>query len=241
MAWRRQARRLTDSLLDILLPPACANCGQPGYMLCPGCRAAIVWIKEPVCETCGRPVAGRLCPSCATEPPAARPIRSATYYRDPVRRMVHRMKYEGLFALGRPLGQLMLDAWPSWQRPVDLVLPIPLHDRRQRERGYNQSELLVAELRRQLKWTTDAKALFRVRPTRPQLGLTAVERRANVHDAFAADPARVEGKRVLLVDDVCTTGSTLTAAAIALREAGAQSVAAYCLCTVAWEEDIPDV
>lgn len=155
--------------------------------------------------------------------------------------MVHRMKYEGLFALGRPLGQLMVDAWPTWQRPVDLILPIPLHSRRQRERGYNQSELLVAEMRRQLNWKTDTRALLRVRPTRPQLGLTAKERRANVHDAFAADPALVQGRRVLLVDDVCTTGSTLSAAAVALREAGAKSVAAYCLCTVAAEQDISNL
>jgi ComF family protein len=148
------------------------------------------------------------------------------------------MKYEGLFALGRPLGQLMVDAWSLWRRPVDLVLPIPLHSRRQRERGYNQSEILVREMRRQLEWPTDDAALIRSRSTRPQLGLTAVERRANVHDAFVADPAGVEGKRVLLVDDVCTTGSTLTAAAIALQEAGAKSVAAYCLCTVAGQQDI---
>ncbi len=238
VSWRRQARRLSGTLLTTLLPPACASCGEPGHMLCLDCRAAIAWIKEPVCETCGRPAASRLCSSCDSDPPAARPIRSATYYRDPIRRVIHRMKYEGLFALGRPLGQLMVDAWPLWQRPVDLVLPIPLHDRRQRERGYNQSELLVAELRRHLNWPTDTKALFRTRPTRPQLGLTAFERRANVHDAFAADPARVEGKRVLLIDDVCTTGSTLTAAAVALKEAGARSVAAYCLCTVAANQDI---
>ena len=132
----------------------------------------------------------------------------------------------------------MVEAWPRWQHPVDLVLAIPLHHRRQSERGYNQSELLVAELRRQLGWPSDGEALSRTRQTRPQMGLTATERRANVHDAFVADPALVGGKRVLLVDDVCTTGSTLTAAAIALREAGARSVTAYCLCTVAASEDI---
>lgn len=225
-------------LVDALLPPACASCGRPGQMFCLDCRGAIKWVREPVCQLCGRPVDGRLCQACRASPPAAQSIRSATYYRDPVRRLIHRFKYEGLFALGEPLGQLMVEAWPSWQRPVDLVLPIPLHSRRQAERGYNQSELLVKEMCRRLHWPSDKKALSRVRRTRPQLGLTADERRANVHGAFVADPPRVEGKRVLLIDDVCTTGSTVTAAAIALHEAGALSVMAYCLCTVGVGQDI---
>lgn len=207
-------------------------------MLCPECQAMIQWIGEPVCEICGRPDEGRRCFACRSNPPIARPIRSATYYQDPVRKVLHRMKYEGLYALGRPLGRLMVDAWPSWSLPVDLILPVPLHARRRRERGYNQSEYLVRELCRHLDWATDYDALARIRHTRPQLGLTAAERRVNVRDAFAADPSRVAGKRVLLVDDVCTTGSTLTAAAIALQKAGAESVAAYCLCTVAAQEDI---
>lgn len=152
--------------------------------------------------------------------------------------MLHKMKYEGLYALSRPLGRLMVDAWPSWALPVDLILPVPLHARRRRERGYNQSECLVRELCWHLGWPTDSDALARIRYTRPQLGLTAAERRVNVRDAFAADPARVAGRRVLLVDDVCTTGSTLTAAAIALQEAGARSVAAYCLCTGTTQQDI---
>lgn len=230
--------RFAGTLLDTLLPPACGYCGRPGHMLCPDCRTSVTWVREPVCERCGRPVNSRLCPDCASDPPATQLIRAAVYYRDPVRRLIHRFKYEGLFALGRPLGRLMIEAWPRWQHPLDLVLPIPLHRQRQSERGYNQSEFLVRELCRHLGWSSDGVALSRIRKTRPQMGLTAAERRANVHGAFVADPARVGGKRVLLVDDVCTTGSTLTAAAIALREAGARSVTAYCLCTVAAQEDI---
>jgi ComF family protein len=151
------------------------------------------------------------------------------------------MKYEGFFALSEPLGTLMIKAWPKWQQPFDIVLPIPLHPQRERSRGYNQSELLVRELQKGLGWTSCASALKRKRQTRPQLGLTASERRANVRDAFGADSDRVSGKRILLVDDVCTTGSTLASAAEALLDAGAVSISAYCLTQAVGNQDITSI
>jgi len=156
-------------------------------------------------------------------------IRAATLYIEPVRSIIHKMKYEGLFGLAEPLAELMVVAWPRWRSPVDLVLPIPLHPDRRRERGYNQSELLVNGVKRHTGWTSDATALQRRRNTRPQLGLSAVERKDNVNGAFWADASKVAGRRILLVDDVCTTGSTLISATESLLEAGATSVVAYCL------------
>ncbi len=146
------------------------------------------------------------------------------------------MKYEGLFALSQPLGLLMIKAWPRWQHTFDLVLPIPLHPQRQRERGYNQAELLVRVIQKELGWMSEPTAIRRERRTRPQLGLTASERRANVSGAFGVDSTKVAGKRILLVDDVCTTGSTLASAAETLFDAGATSVSAYCLTMVVGDQ-----
>jgi ComF family protein len=142
------------------------------------------------------------------------------------------MKYEGYFALAGPLSDIMTRAWVRWQMPVDIVVPIPLHAERKRQRGYNQAELLVNAMRDQLQWRVVPEALRRHKRTTPQVGLTITQRQQNVRNAFKAERNLVDGKRILLVDDVCTTGSTLDSAAHVLIEAGAQSVCAYCLTTV---------
>jgi ComF family protein len=143
-------------------------------------------------------------------------------------RVIQQMKYEGFFALTEPLADLMVLAWPKWQLPVDVIVPVPLHARRERQRGYNQSALLVQHLSRRLGWTADYEALRRVKRTRPQVGLTVAERRQNVANAFAVTAGHdLAGKHVLMIDDVCTTGATMASAARALLAAGARSVSGY--------------
>ncbi|MDX1616373.1 MAG: phosphoribosyltransferase family protein [Candidatus Promineifilaceae bacterium] len=159
-------------------------------------------------------------------------IRAAVLYTDPVREVLHQYKYSGYYALATPLADLMVAAWARWQFPVDVVVPVPLHHAREHQRGFNQAALLVSSIGDRLNWNSDDEALWRTRPTRPQLGLNGAERRANVAGAFQGVPERLVDRRVLLIDDVFTTGATLAAAADAALAAGARTVSAYCLATV---------
>lgn len=137
------------------------------------------------------------------------------------------MKYNGFFGLAEPVAGLMIEAWARWEIQVDVVVPVPLHAERERKRGYNQSALLADHLCRRLDLTFTPEALRRVRHTRPQVELSAVDRLANVANAFEASADHVAGGDVLLVDDVCTTGATMIAATEALLAAGAKTVSGY--------------
>jgi ComF family protein len=159
-------------------------------------------------------------------------MRAPLLYVEPTSRLIHRLKYEGYFALSEHLARFMIEGWPAWEQTPDLILPIPLHPRRQRQRGYNQSERLARPLAEALAIQFDRAALRRTRHTAPQVGLGPAERADNVRGAFAAEAQVVSSRRVLLIDDVLTTGATMTAAAEALLAAGAQSVSAYCLARV---------
>jgi len=188
-------------------------------------------MSGPLCPLCGRmvPQPTSCCSACHQHPLPLRQIRAAVPFKDAVPGLIHKMKYRGLFALTEPLSSLMVESWPVWPVPVDLVLPIPLHPKRRQKRGYNQAELLANHLCQQLRLPSEPGALRRVRDTRPQVDLNTRARQANVAGAFEAEGERVRGKEIVLIDDVCTTGSTLSAAATALLSAGAQAVSGYCL------------
>jgi ComF family protein len=143
-------------------------------------------------------------------------------YDGPVRAAVHALKYDGVRAIASLLGALMA-ACPRLQRlEAEVVTPVPMHPARLRSRGYNQSDLLASEVAKRLRFPMDTRALRKVRNTPPQARSTSeLERARQVAGAFLADAARVSGKRVLLVDDVATTCSTLNACAGALKAAGA--------------------
>jgi ComF family protein len=230
-SWQNLARQLADVFLSFIFPPVCINCRRAGVLFCSECVAKVTWIEEPICPKCGRlqQRPNAVCISCLHNPLPLQQIRAAVLFADPIQSMIHKLKYEGMFGLGQPLADLMVEAWLRWETAVDLIIPVPLYHERQKTRGYNQSELLAQRLSQKLDLPMNANALKRVRDTRPQVGLNAEERSNNVQAAFAAKTEDVVGKVVLLVDDVCTTGATLAAAADAMLMSGAQSVSAYCL------------
>jgi len=147
----------------------------------------------------------------------------------PLQKAIHSFKYKGLRALANTLGDLLYDGWVAAPQAVDVIVPVPLHPSRSRERGYNQSALLVRELGRLAALPIEERTLKRVTPTRPQVGLSAEERAENVRNAFRCHDNRLQGLRVLLVDDVLTSGATLHACAHALVQGNVRAVWGFTL------------
>jgi len=229
-AWQARWGKFRNALLDAVFPPRCGGCGQRGSLWCAACRAQVQPVRDPVCSHCGRPQHDpALCPQCRHSPLEIDGIRSAVLFEGPLREAIHHLKYSGRTSLAEPLGAYLEARWRIAPLPADLIVPVPLHAARQRERGYNQSALLAIPLSRVSKLPVAEPALTRVKATTPQVTLNAAERKANVCAAFEARCDLVRGRRVLLVDDVCTTGATLESSSIALRQAGATSVWALTL------------
>lgn len=230
--------RLSSELsgfLDLFLPPACPLCGEEGTfftqrLFCPDCLNDFLPCASPCCPRCALPYAAEqgadhLCEECSRAAPAFDRVIAAGVYEGALRLAVHRFKYQGRIDLDRPLGLLLANAFESAGGGAipDLIVPVPLHRERLRARTYNQSLLLGRVLGR--KWHTPVatRLLVRDRFTSPQQGLRRRLRRRNLQGAFAlhGDPI---GRRVLLVDDVLTTGATARECSRVLREGGAARV-----------------
>jgi ComF family protein len=218
-------RQLKSSFLDLLFPLRCLGCGRDGSLLCPDCCQSLPRIKQPYCQRCGTPLTeGNLCPACISYPPSIEGIRSVFLFGGTVRQAIHQFKYRNIKAMAAPLGRLLADYLHTYPLPGDILVPVPLHSRRLRERGYNQSALLAKETGRLMGLPVDEGTLLRKRDTITQAKTAnAAERHLNVTDAFSCRK-ELGGERVLLIDDVCTTGATLEACSVALKTAGAGSV-----------------
>jgi len=204
---RHALQEFGAGILDLLFPPCCLLCDRMGEPFCEDCRAQI-----------------RPDPAGAFVPPGVADARSAGLHEGPLRQAVLRLKFGRKVALVRPLGELLaaqlLTRRGEWQ--PDLLAPVPIHWTRRLERGFNQSELLAETLARCLEIPV-LPVLRKVRRTVPQVGLAGEPRRTNLHGAFAVR-SPVAGRRIVLVDDVRTTGATLSECARTLRAAGAAEV-----------------
>ncbi len=177
----------------------------------------------PRCSICGDATTGsRVCGECRASPPPVDHVHSLYRHDGLARLAVHALKFRGHRHLAGLLGSHLVALVDV---PPDLVVPVPLHPARERERGFNQSELLGWQIASRLN-APEARALRRTRPTPPQTSIHPDERASNVRGAFAIADRAVAGQRILLVDDVCTTGATLYECARVLRRAGASTVSA---------------
>lgn len=228
VATPRLVRRAWNAALEQVLPPRCGVCGGFGELLCLSCAAALPRAAGPRCARCWQPSAAGECPRCAAYGSPCTGVRAAVEYGEGAKRLVGALKYRGVFAYAGPIGQMMAVAWPAFGLAADLVVPVPLHPRRERSRGFNQAGLIGEALAQRARLPVAARALVRRDYTPPQARAGGrVERARNIHGAFTCAEAAVVGRRVLLVDDVTTTGATFQACAVALFAAGAAEVYGY--------------
>lgn len=235
-------KRILAGLSDIIFPPRCLTCDtvleyHQHLPFCGACYAKIHFIESSVCPRCGIPFAGadggsHLCGDCILSKTFYAAARAVGRYETTLLEAIHRFKYNGRIHVGEILGKLMAEfTYPAFDiREYSLIMPVPLHPKRLRERGFNQSVILAREVAGRLHIPLDFMTLKRHVYAEPQISLGKKEREVNVHGVFSvADTGKVAGQRIILVDDVYTSGSTVKECARALTKSRAERVAVLTL------------
>ncbi len=221
--------RLVWKALDWLYPPQCCNCQQGGGVMCENCQSQIHLINGSICQKCGYPqkTTNSTCPDCRTSPPPFIQMRSWGEFSGPLRKALHSLKYKNNLAMGiffaKSLAEMVRQL--GWQ--IDLVVPVPLSRRHFQQRGYNQASIISSSLAKELSLPHHSHLIKRIKETESQISLDVNKRFTNLMDAFYANPAKLKERKILLVDDVITTGATMQNCTIALQKAGTDQV--YCL------------
>jgi len=228
------AQSFVRAALDLALPPLCAACREPveGKGLCPACWSKLSFITRPYCERLGIPFVydpgpGILSTQAIADPPAYHRARAAVRFDEISRALVHALKYGDRLELAPMMGRWISHAGRELLAEADALVPVPLHWRRGWSRRYNQSGALARVIERQSGVKLVSEVLRRVRPTQQQIGLSRPQRASNVQGAFKVASHRqseIQGRRVILVDDVLTSGATVEGCARALLRAGAANV-----------------
>ncbi len=232
---QHHAQKVWSTFVDVVTPPKCLMCGDPlttGASLCIPCWQTLHMLDEPVCDCLGTPFEydqgeGALSPAAIADPPHWDKARAATAFNDASRKLIHSLKYQDNHEAGMAMARMMRGPGRKLIEAADIILPVPLHRRRLWERRFNQAAYLTSMIAKSSKKPWASNILLRQKRTRQQVGLTAEERRKNVRKAFTIEPERrpaIEGKTVLLIDDVRTTGATLAACAETLKDSGAVHV-----------------
>ena len=226
-------KKIKLAMLDVFFPINCLDCGAPSNWLCESCQRKIKRRDQQLCPVCEKNITpdGQVCFACKKKT-ALTGLLVATSYQQPlISKTVHLFKYRFLAELALPLAELILQAIQTCELPLpDLIIPIPLHPRRLRWRGFNQATLLAQEIANKLlpevclEISTDT--LIRQRYTLPQMTLKDHrQRNANIQNAFVVtDATKIKNKRILLIDDITTTGSTIFECARVLKKAGAKEI-----------------
>jgi len=236
----RVIRGTFSGAADLIIPPVCLACQEPlsqHNSLCASCWAEVSFIRAPLCDRLGLPMpfdAGEPMVSAAAiaNPPKYDHARSVAHFSGVMREMILAFKYGDTHNARALFGRWLSSAGGELIANCDVITPVPMHRRRLVSRRFNQSAILARELARTNKRRYEPQLIKRVRHTQSQVGLTNAQRRRNLAGAFAVHPKqrlRIEGRNILLVDDVITTGTTLNACARALKRAGAARVDALAL------------
>lgn len=237
-------RRALGAVADVLVPPLCLSCHRrlaTHDALCPSCWKEIGFIRAPLCDRLGLPLpydtgAPMISAAAAANPPAYDRARAVARFEGVMRTLVHHLKFHDRHDARRLFGRWLAEAGAELLTDADLIVPVPLTRRRLLTRRFNQSALLAHEVARIARVRVEPLALLRVRQTKAQVGLSREQRRQNVSGAFAVAPSRkgaISGAKIVLIDDVITTGATAEACARTLKRAGAARVDVLALALVA--------
>lgn len=233
---------LAGKLLDWIYPPQCVSCGTPGSLFCRDCRDGLQPVGDHFCSKCGKPLnKGRSCRLCRMTEFPFLASRAPYIYDGPAAALIKKLKYEGCLDLVPILSNLLYDFWKELGWDADLIIPVPLSEKRRAQRGFNQSEMIGRSFSKKVGIPIKPGALMKIRHTAQQVGLNAEERRENLSGAFAAEKVMVQGKRILLLDDVMTTGSTFAECSAVLLDAGAGSVVCLSVATTSDDHGSPNM